>query len=243
MAHFIIEKDVINPEKELELLQILNRNNITYSKIIVIPFIHEIEGRVPTVLENTHVILHGSIGIDGLAKRHNWYPGVFHDEEKFNQRNYVKYLGDMMLNTDLHYCSLRNAKEYATALGFETFFIKPSDDNKEFAGKVIHIDEFDGWFQKHNEMGYITKPEVEVIITRPMEIGNEWRTVVINGQISSMSLYRAYQQVYPKREFRQDIADFIMKADSIYRPHDDVYVIDVCETTEGLNIDQKYGVK
>lgn len=232
MVTWILEQNVFSEKCFDSFIEAFKKHDIKYHVVKIIPFIHEIEGKIPLV--NDKVICYGSIGIQKLAKAQNWKPGVF-TNDSFNYWNYKNAIGDDILNADCILTKISMVEEVCRTNALETFFIKPNGDTKEFAGEVMNINNFATWYNKMISIGYLENNDFDVVISKPKEIKKEWRAVVINGKISSMSLYRNYGQAYVKEEFDIGAANLISRVNKTFMP-DDVFVIDIGETLNGLKV-------
>jgi len=234
MVTWVIESNVFSEKCFDRMIKHFKENSINYHVVRIIPFIHEIEGKVPVISENEKVVVYGSIGIHKLAKTHNWHPGVFFDEDNFKYTSYVEHLGNTMLNHDAVVMRMTEVYDYVKDK-YDEFFIKPDSDNKEFAGTVIETSEFQKWYQNMLDIGYLTDNDFDVVISSPKRIGREWRIVVVNNEIADYSLYRQYQMVKPERSITDEVRIFVNEIAQKFSPAD-VYVIDVVETDDKLKV-------
>ena len=75
-----------------------------------------------------------------------------------------------------------------------SFFIRPTEDRKIFAGQIVTKGEFDVWvtntLNAHKD-GYTTlTPDTEVIVSEVKNIHSEWRFFVVDGKIVTGSLIK-----------------------------------------------------
>lgn len=233
MVTWIIEKDVFAHECFDQMVRYCETTNTPHHVVRVVPFIHEIDGPVPDV--SGPVVVYGSIGVQKLAAKHGWTPGVFTDPETFNYETYRDWLGDLLLNPDCVKMPLSQVATYLADKGMEQFFIKPNGDTKEFAGTVLSRERFGSWLENMNSIGYLSDNDFDVVLSSPKALGCEWRVVVVDGQISSASLYRQYQRVMPERHILPEVEQIVAEAHDRFIPAP-VYVIDVAQAGDEFKV-------
>lgn len=231
---WVIERDVFSEECFDEMVIHFKQKFIPYHIVRIIPFVHEIEGKVPQI--EGPCVVYGSIGSQKLAKAHGWTPGVWTNDQ-FNETVLTEKLGGYALN---YYGSRKvKFKNVLKEISLPVFFIKPDTDTKEFAGMVIEREEFDNWYQKMYTMGYLGKEddimELDVVVSPPRDIGCEWRLVIIEGKVSEYSIYRQYQKVMPQHYAPPEVIRFAERMAEKHSPAD-VFVMDVCETIGGFKV-------
>lgn len=229
MTSWVIESNIFAEKCFDEMVEHLKTTGTKYEVVRIIPFIHEIEGRVPT-LENP-VVVYGSIGIQKLAQTHGWVPGVWQAPTEVEVKD---QLGELYLNHDLERMLMSEVSQYLASRDHDVF-IKPDTDTKEFAGQIISSASFDEWYAGMKESGYLTDNDFPVVISTPKKLGCEWRVVVVDGKISSSSLYRQYQMVKAERHIIPEVEECVMAAHAIYQPAA-VYVIDICQLGDEFKV-------
>lgn len=226
-TRWVLEENVFSEKCFHEMIDVLNQKNIPYHRIKVIPFVHEIDGRKPPEHDGPTVV-YGSLGVQKIADKEGWVPGVFGSEENFQMDVYRDKLGDLFLNSDLEYMMMSDVEHYMTLTGLEKIFIKPRGDMKEFAGIVLDRSHFREWYDNMISIGYLDNNDFEVIVSEPKELGCEWRLVVVDGSIVASSLYRQYQQVKPEEHWHAPVTDVVCQAIEKFEPAP-VYIIDVAQ--------------
>jgi hypothetical protein len=202
---------------------------IPYHVVRIIPFLHEIDGPTPCV--TGPVVVYGSIGIQKLADANGWHPGVFAIPTEAETQ---AALGDLYLNADLKRMLMSEVEGYLIHMG-DTAFIKPDTDTKEFAGQIIESLEFKSWYDGMKDSGYLDGNDFPVVVSSPKKLGCEWRVVVVNGKISSSSLYRQYGIVKPERHIIPEVEAIVMAAHERFQPAD-VYVIDIAQLGDEFKV-------
>jgi len=228
MITWILERDVFAEVCFNEMIDHFKTNDIPYRVVRIIPFIHEIEGKVPQV--SNPIVVYGSIGVQTLAEKHGWNPGVW-TNDNFSSGGSID-ISDLLVNDSFEIMKL---SEVADKVKLSEFFIKPNSDNKEFAGMVITREEFATWHAKMLDINYLETDDFDVIIAPYKKLGCEWRVVVVNGKISSSSLYRQYGIVKPQRHIIPEVENIVMEAHSRFVPAP-VYVVDVAQVGDEYKI-------
>lgn len=199
---------------------------IPYETVRIIPFAHTVEGKTPAL--TGPVVVYGSIGIQKLADAQGWT--CFHNSETFSSSAY-KVLGDLFLNHDTLIMPLSDVLLRLDELP-DPFFIKPDGDYKEFAGQVISKADFTTWLENMNSIGYLADNNFDVAVAPVKELACEWRVVVVDGKISSASLYKNAiwpgMPAKPVSEVPAEVRSVVEAAHALHAPAP-VYVIDIAE--------------
>lgn len=225
---WVLEKDVFSYRQEAEMLDWLKTNNVPFHQVRIIPFIHEVDGKIPEI--DGPVVVYGSIGSQKLVNTLGWKPGVFTGEE-INETELIEHYGDMYLNSDAKVYKFR---ELTSRVKSGSVFIKPNTDTKEFAGTVVTAEKLKEWVDGMMKSGYVEESflDNDVLVSQPKEIGCEWRIVVVDGKIAAHSVYRQYGVVKPEVWLPEDAKAFVVSAIEVYNPLP-VYVLDVCQVADG----------
>lgn len=251
MVTWVVEQNVFAEVCFDQMIAHFKARGIPYHVVKVIPFIHEIEGKVPEI--EGPVVVYGSIGVQKLAAKHGWFPGVF-NASQMDEWAAMSNLGKLYLNHDLSLTTIYDLKnmrdnransewfnlncdEATKALiDGDEFFIKPNTDTKEFAGAIVQWDNFAKWYDNLVSIGYIEdNPKLQVVISKPKKLGCEWRVVVVDGKISSYSLYRQWQSVMPEHHILPEVEALVKKAHKKFKPSG-VYVIDVAQVGDEFKV-------
>jgi hypothetical protein len=248
--HWILQNNIFKEQAFENLLAVLRRFDIPHSEHKVVPFIGNLlpVGEVIDDVENYEnpmfkelagpVICMGSYSMRHSAKKYDWTPGVYDLMEVGDFDNCFKHWGNLMLNADSVVMSFRDAQWS----GGERF-IRPTNDSKYFAGKLIDAGEFKEWQTNvcvlGLDYGNSLTPETLIQIAKPKEIYTEYRCWVVSRELITMSLYkRGNRVVYENMDGllgdrARNFAWSIIK--DVWVPHD-AFCLDVCETSEGWKI-------
>lgn len=231
MMRWIIEESVFSEESYKKIISCLNKNNIDYSLIRVEPFTYNIDGKIPD--NNGNCILYGSLGIQNVAKKYNYFPGVYTSED-IDESNLIKVFEEEYLNNDAKIYFLNEVTENDLD---EEFFIKPNKDSKEFAGQILTRDNFSKWLSNLLNIGYLSDINFEVLVSSPKKIISEWRTIVYEKEIITGSLYRKYGKLYLKEDLPLDLKRYgenlINKKN--FNPTK-IYALDFALTNDGYKV-------
>ncbi len=240
---WVLERNVFSEKCFDSMIEHFNAKSIPYAIVSVVPFIHEIDGEVPAMA--SPVVVYGSIGIQKMAKKHAWEPGIFGDAEAFSEAEAARHLQSLYLNYGQMRVAIKtlgdNTELYAGLLAgtkgqpATKFFIKPNTDTKEFAGQVVDVASFKEWYAGMLQSGYLEDNDFEVVISQPKKLGCEWRVVVVDGEISDASIYRQYGIVKPQRHIIPEVAEVVAKAHMRYQPAP-IYVIDIAEVGDDFKV-------
>lgn len=226
---WILESNVFAETCFDEMVAHLTERGLPHHIVRIIPFVHEIEGKTP-VIEGPCVV-YGSIGVQKLAAKHGWTPGVFPIPTEVEAQ---AALGDLYLNADAVRMKMSEVNDYLSGRT-GTVFIKPDTDTKEFAGQVIDAASFASWYEGMLESGYLDANDFPVVVSEPKKLGCEWRVVVVDGRIVTSSLYRQYQMVKAERNIIPEVEAIVMEAHARFQPAD-AYVIDVAQVGDDYRI-------
>jgi ATP-grasp domain, R2K clade family 3 len=229
---WVLESNVFSERCFDEMVDHLRAHNFPFHIVRIVPFSHELVGATPII--NGPCVVYGSLGVQKLAAAHGWKPGVW-TSDAFSSRTYSARLGELFLNHELLACRFSDVPTKVLALGWETFFIKPDSDGKAFAGTIIDPAEIDLWVENLRSSGLLAENDFDVVLAKPQALGREWRTVVVGGKVAAFSLYKQYQRVWTERSIDPEARATVERAAKLFAPAD-VYVADVCETSDGMKI-------
>lgn len=263
--HWILQNNIFKEEAFERLKEVLERFDLPYSEHRVVPFVGTLvpvgveledaatyEDPALAALEGP-VICMGSYSMRHSAKKYEWNPGVFDLMEAGNFDRCMEHWGQYMLNGDSVVVPFKDASWPSG----EVRFIRPTDDSKYFAGKMIEADEFADWQRNvcvlGLDYGNSLSPDTMIQVAKPKRIYAEYRCWVVEGDIVTMSLYKRgdtvmYQNMddalgYEARKF----ANLVLSTDKNkvdirlamkshgWRP-ERAFCLDVCETEEGWRV-------
>jgi hypothetical protein len=185
---FVIQQNLINED---QLMLIKNAvKTIPHKFVSLIPFTHEIIS--DNELTGTDFIPYGSTLLTTVCKELGW-KGLHFDLSTFNYQAAVEHRRDML--NDEHIFTVSEAIKFLSdEEQHEQWFIRPSEDLKQFSGQVIEAKECVDWLTDAvscNSSGtYNVTEDMMVVLAKPKLILAEWRWFVIDGKIIDGSMYR-----------------------------------------------------
>jgi hypothetical protein len=231
---WIIEEKVFSDTIYNNLLSDLTAEGNPFHTIKVVPFVHEIDGETPDITIQP-VVCYGSIGIQKVARKNNWRPGVW-TSNAFSVTNYRDRLGNLFLNSDAKLCPIKNLDKITIQMPENDFvFIRPNLDTKEFAGEVIDRANLVTWYENMKRIGYLDEQDFNIITAKPKIILEEYRVIIVNGKIVTWSTYKKYGQAYQAGTIKTGALAVAMQATVQFNPAD-VFVIDIAQTDNGYKV-------
>lgn len=202
--------------------------------------------------QNDIVVFHGSLQHGRQLSHLPIYPGVFMTIDNYECYKYYGYYGENLLNSDYLMMGLNDVvrckhkilktlietKALCVSDVDEMLFIRPSNGYKTFAGQIIN------WKNIDNEISLIVNSyggidtDTLVMLSKVQDLIEEYRFIVVNGEVISGSLYldennmKTHRPYYNMECVNQDAINFAIKMATIYTP-DKAYTIDVCKTRNG----------
>lgn len=157
---------------------------------------------------------------------------LFMDDTNFSTKEWVKKLGQRMLNHDAKYCQLKDV--FSLALP-ESIFIKPDSDLKSFTGSVVKKDGLERFYNKVKNQEFNFDLSIPVVINSSKNTGWEWRLVMIKDQVIASSSYKLKNMLNLSKKVPLEVFNYAIEAAKIWHPHD-IYVMDIGESDNGLKI-------
>jgi hypothetical protein len=222
---WIVQTNLINEKDVKSLEEACEEHGYEFYHVTVVPF----SDAVPCVDDEQPTIFYGATGwIDTIYKCNRfrngyWDPGVYFNSDSTYPvwtEKYDKYvLNDVFQETTL----LELAKcEYAPDM---EFFVRPSNDQKAFAGNVMRFSEIQDWgnklFTDETDLG-----SLPIIVAEPLSIAHEWRLFMVDGKVSSGSHYRAQNRLSVDPNVADSVIEFAEKRATEYSP-EPVFVMDI----------------
>ena len=237
--HWILQENLFKESEWDTMVATLTRMDIPYSVHKVIPFIGELIP--PAEPKQKKVICFGSYSMRHVARENHWNPGVY-DLMDINFLEQKKHWGDEMLNYD---CEVMPFKD---AVLTEPQFIRPADDSKYFAGRIIDHQEWNAWRKSivddHEDWGNGLTPETLIQICKPKTIYAEYRFWIVDGVVVTWSQYKRGSRVIYSNDVDRAVifyaagvglsSELSARAPLKWLPK--AFVLDVCETPDGFKI-------
>ena len=201
----------------------------------LIPFSHEITCDTPLIGKD--FIPYGSTLLTNLAYEWGW-TGLHFDLSRFNYEAATHNRTDML--NDEYIMSLKDAISFmkASRKGRD-WFIRPSEDLKQFAGQVIEAWECADWLEDamlcDTSGSYHLDADTTVVIAEPKNLKAEWRWFIVDGKIVDGSMYRAHNQLIKKHEIDSEVIQEAQELADVWLP-DACCVMDTALTDCGVHV-------
>lgn len=188
-----------------------------------------------TIPVDSIVIFHGSLQHGKKMAHLPYYPGVFLTLENFECYNYYGYFGDYLLNSNYRMMGLNDVLRNKDKLfNCGQIFIRPSGGDKSFPGQTLSHDNFEHEFNLLINSYSGLDMNTLVVIADAQPIREEYRFIVIDGEVISGATYFDESNVGTLKPHYDKLCDdlgawrFATKMSKIYQP-DKAYTIDVCK--------------
>jgi hypothetical protein len=234
--HWVIQDNLFREDGLITLLECLQRFDIPHEVVKAVPLSIDAphhEQLYPNPTPTGLVMVCGSTLLASIAKKRDWYPGSFLNENH-DYRVWKEHYAAHLLNAGAVVSRIADIQPRHTP-----FFIRPVLDTKTFTGKVVNSwEEFEEWLEKGEPYSPSFSVDTIVACSEVKEIYTETRFFVVDGQIVGKSLYMRGNQKYPFfKEFPVDpsATEFAQQMIDIWQPAR-AFVIDVALTSEGYKI-------
>jgi hypothetical protein len=148
----------------------------------------------------------------------------------FDQRNYHTILNKELLNKNATFMKWGDLK---SQIPKERCFVKPSQDLKYFAGKIVNPngDTFEHLIKEGKYLNSDIDDNVDILINYDLsiKIDNEYRVVVIDNKVVDISQYMCDNKILHDTvdiHIYESIERYVYEIMSVFKPHDH-YVIDI----------------
>lgn len=230
---WLVQQGLYQDESYVEFIEILQRAGLDWESVQVIPFSDEFVGGEPQIIDNK-VIAFGALTLHEIAQKRGWIPGVF-SNSNFDYKALVDNLGEEVLNYDAEFTL------FGRISIDKPMFIRPTFDSKSFAGNIFSPQAIKDWQSCVNGIyshEYSTlEPVTSVLVAEPKQILAEYRFFIVDGKISTCSLYRrGGNPIFSKEAVGQDVINYVERILKMWMPHE-CFVIDIAhtETVESYN--------
>ena len=196
-------------------------------------------GRMPTIADPT-VIYHGCLGnAAAISQSKVWEPGAWCTVDNFRCSAWYELAKDWVVHRQWIQATVRDLVQNTEGMLGDTiagqeFFVRPDSPLKPFSGRVhdrgkVTLRALDHGF-------YYDDEDLAVIVASVIEVGCEWRFVVVDRTVVAGSAYQADGRTEAESltagyqwDFAQEIAQNLPAPDP-------VYVLDLCEVQGQLRL-------
>lgn len=200
---FLIQNNLLS-EVQLSLTR-ESIKDFPHQFIEMIPFTEDIQSDVP--IDGLDYIPYGSTSLTMISYIKG-FKGLHFDLETFNHNAFLKNRDDMLNNGMVD--SLVNIVNYLeTQKADKIWFIRPSDDLKQFSGCILKNLDIIDWLRDRvlcaSSGSYRLEPTTQILISEPRNIQCEWRYFIIDHKIVSGSMYKYRDRLRKLKELDNDV--------------------------------------
>jgi hypothetical protein len=187
------------------------------------------------------VMAYGSMNLmRWLRRQRKWSKLAWYDFDRLRCQSYYAQWGRFLLQQEYTFLPLAEIHRRREWL-FQTFgqngriFVRPDDNAKSFGGGIVEADGFGKWWDLANF--YRPGPDCLAVVARPQTILAEWRLVIGRRKVVTGSQYRRSGTEEVSKGFPAEAGVFaeVVASSTEFDPHP-VYVMDVCQTSEGYRL-------
>ena len=223
--YYIVQENLFREEGHSKLILNLQRFNIPYELVKVLPFIEEVEFKT----DRKDVFVFGSLK---LARKYGWNPGAV-ITENHDYEVYSKYYKDNLLNYDSRVVNLKDDFEWE----YDQQFLRPCLDSKTFTGRVFEKEE---WISLRDRMldhpdTFTISDDTKIQVAVPKKITQEVRFWIVGGKVITQSTYRRGSFLAYDNVVDQDAIDFAENMTKIFQLAP-AFVMDLALTPFGWKI-------
>ena len=226
--YYVIQENLFREEGFEKLINTLNRFNIEYELIKILPGEEELNFQT----KEKNVFVFGSLKLARLSKKCNWNPGAL-ITENHDYEVYSKHYKEHLLNYDSRIFKFGEDFQWQE----DYHFIRPCLDSKVFTGKLFYKGDWEE-YRHHmindNRVSTLTKDTLIQVAT-PKTIYEEIRCWVVDGKIITQSTYRRGSFLMYDEIVDQEAIDFAQSMVDIFQLAK-TFTIDVCRTDKGWKI-------
>jgi hypothetical protein len=193
--------------------------------IRVVPFSHEPADPLPDV--PGPCLIYGSSGLLRLAHRLGWAPAGW-DGSAFGVAATIRGLGKRALNDGAVLSPWSDAAKAARTNGWQTVFVRPEAETKEFQGRVVDLDALQAWIETLHDVEYVETANNMAMVAPASTLRKEWRIFVVGGRQVSACQYAEAGVPHQKEGVPASVISFVGDVIATYSPAS-CFVIDVAE--------------
>ncbi len=200
---FLVQWNLMNEDSLQKVKEAIM--NYPHEYVEVVPFSRDI---LPVPIGKDY-IPYGSTLMTTLSKDLG-FTGLSFDLTKFNYEESVKNRNDMLNSFAIE--PLDKIVDYLSQEGVDPesdWFIRPSEDLKQFSGQVMKAKEIVEFLRDAKECAssgsYHLAGDTQIVLDTPEDIQAEWRWFVVGGRVISGSMYRFKGNLQKARELDLDV--------------------------------------
>lgn len=235
MITWLVQNNLIKEDVSNGIRDAAMRHKHGYLGLKIIPFSDSIEFGFPPGFSAPEgkMIPYGSTSMIKMIHRSKLDKrGFFFNDDNLRTSKWVKELGTLMLNYDARVMKLSEAIDMKEDT---FFFMKPDNDLKDFTGCLVNAGGIKKFYDEVSAGGFTFGTDINVVLSSPKNTGWEWRFFMLGDRIISCSSYKLKEQLNMTKAVSMYVKSFARDVARVWHP-DDVYVMDVCESDDGLKV-------
>ena len=233
--YYIVQKDVFKEANYNNVIHALDRLNLEYEIVDVIPFVEDFEFKT----NRKDVFPFGSLKMARLSQKYGWCPGS-QMNDNHDYMVYKDYYKHNLLNYDSKIIRINDKKFFSK----EPFFARPTKDTKVFTGQIFDMYSWEESVKNalHNanelkKQGFTTilDENTEVQISTIKDIKKEIRFWIVKGKIITASQYKLGKRIVLSDIIDKTAYTFCEKMIKLFELND-AFVMDIALTNDGYKI-------
>lgn len=229
--HWVVQQNLINPVTRDRILALLQERGIGYTLARLVPVFDVLEE--PIVVPDGRIFAYGSTGLGNVSKAMGWRPGYY--DHQLDYALMLERYGDLALNAGATCCALGELQRQPGA-----FFLRPTLDNKSFAGVVMEsweeFEEFRDSIARIDDDPEAKLHLADIVVAAPLtEIAAEYRFFVIAGRVVTGSRYKQGDRVVSSAHVPPEVAEFAQSCVDLWAPNE-AFALDIAVTPDGPRV-------
>lgn len=228
---WVLQDTNLPVDKLLRLVRALNWVGVRYKTIGVIPFQDELD--LTGIDPNETILFYGSEKLVRVisTKYTQYLPGVFYDPKTFNYRTWIDKRGDIMLNHSADFIKIKDLENYVWS-DDDPRFIRPIADLKAFSGTLVEKKDITKKVQEISLNYHLFDEDLEIVVSKPINLAYEWRFIVVNHEVVAGSQYRCHNFLKITPEIKLNIWEQARVLADNWLPSG-IVTMDIAQTKEG----------
>lgn len=195
---------------------------------------------IPSRIGDGSTLFHGSLAnAAAVNDRLSWRPGAFCDTSAFRCSKWFTSAGEWLLHTKWQILPADEFVDSAASvcgdLGcIDQVFVRPDSPLKPFSGRVLNVDQVS--LAALDYGFYFEDDAIPVVVAPVLNVGREWRFVVVGSRVIAGSAYDASTRSAISDQSASTAWQFAGTVAASMPPPADVYILDVCEVDDELRL-------
>lgn len=226
--HYIVQENTFNEPNFDNLIIGLEKLNLSYEIVKVIPFLDKIEFET----NRKDVFPFGGLTMARISKKYGWKPG-FMINENYDFMIYKDYYKDHLLNYDSKIIKFGDEDFFSEKI----FFARPTKDTKVFTGREFDMEQWREFrdYSLTNGHSTVLDKDNEIQISTIKKIQQEIRFWIVKGEIVTASQYRLGGRLLFNDNIDSAGYDYCREMIKIFQLND-AFVMDICLSNDEYKI-------